>query len=382
MRAGSFPAAATPARGVSVHADGSRPRHVLMTTDAVGGVWRYCVDLAGPLNAKAVSVLLVCLGPRPSARLVHLDEPLDWMACERRALRKIPDRLTELAERHDVDLVHLNLPSQASGMRTDLPVVVVSHSCVVTWWQAVRGTPLPTDWAWQVAMNREGLERADLVLAPTSSHAEALGTAYGAFGDVRIVPNAVSDDAATGSPDRPRENVVLAAARWWDEGKNAALLDRVAGQIGWPVRAAGACRGDNGQSFAFTHVEGLGERPHAELRALMRRAALFVSPSLYEPFGLAALEAAQAGAALVMADIPTYREIWEGAAMFADLGDADAFAKAIDGLIRDPSRRLGLAAAAGERARRYTADAQIDALLAAYRSAAIGHSALRQELAS
>ena len=38
--------------------------------------------------------------------------------------------------------------------------------------------------------------------------------------------------------------------------------------------------------------------------------------ALYEPFGLAVLEAAQAGCALVLSDIPTFRELWDGAALF------------------------------------------------------------------
>ena len=70
----------------------AQPRHVLMTTDAVGGVWRYSVDLAAALNAAGTRVLLVNIGPRPSesqqhevaalerTRLIVLDEKLDWMA--------------------------------------------------------------------------------------------------------------------------------------------------------------------------------------------------------------------------------------------------------------------------------------------------------------
>ena len=54
----------------------------------------------------------------------------------------------------------------------------------------------------------------------------------------------------------------------------------------------------------------------------MARAAIFVSSSVYEPFGLAVLEAAGSGAALVLSDIPTFRELWDEAALFAPPGDA------------------------------------------------------------
>ncbi len=45
-------------------------------------------------------------------------------------------------------------------------------------------------------------------------------------------------------------------------------------------------------------------------------ATVFASMARYEPFGLAVLEAAQAGMRLVLSDIPTFRELWDGAAIF------------------------------------------------------------------
>ena len=43
----------------------------------------------------------------------------------------------------------------------------------------------------------------------------------------------------------------------------------------------------------------------------------------YEPFGLAVLEAAQAGMRLVLSDIPSFRELWDGAATFVASRRAD-----------------------------------------------------------
>ncbi|TKB27883.1 MAG: glycosyltransferase family 4 protein, partial [Mesorhizobium sp.] len=66
-----------------------RPRRILMTTDSVGGVWRYSLDLARELTARGDSVVLAGLGPRPSreqaqeaqsfATLAWLETPPDWM---------------------------------------------------------------------------------------------------------------------------------------------------------------------------------------------------------------------------------------------------------------------------------------------------------------
>ncbi|MCB8839354.1 glycosyltransferase family 4 protein [Aurantimonas sp. VKM B-3413] len=362
------------------------PTRVLMTTDAVGGVWRYSVDLARSLNEAGIEVVLACLGPAPSddkireaeasaaTELVTLDLPLDWMASGPEALFAVPRRLVELADETDADLLHLNLPSQAAGIETDKPVVVVSHSCVVTWWAAMRNEALPADWQWQFALNRAGFERADAVIAPSRSHAQAVREAFGAFGAVRAVPNAVQPPLE--EPRAAKRPLVFAAARWWDESKNAGLLDAMAGKVAWPVKAAGACRGGNGQVFTFAHVEALGELPFAETQGIMAEAGIFVSPSFYEPFGLAVLEAANAGAALVLADIPTYRELWSGAARFADPDDPAAFAREVDALAGDTAARALLGALARERARRFTPACQLEALFAAYRTAAVARAGL------
>ena len=67
------------------------PRHVLLTADAVGGVWTYALDLAGALVERGTAVTLAVLGPPPGAaqrqaasgikglKLVETGLPLDWI---------------------------------------------------------------------------------------------------------------------------------------------------------------------------------------------------------------------------------------------------------------------------------------------------------------
>ncbi len=67
------------------------------------------------------------------------------------------------------------------------------------------------------------------------------------------------------------------------------------------------------------------------------------------------LEAAQAGCALVLSDIPTHREIWDGAAIFVPGRDDAAFAAAISRPARRPaSEREQLGRLARARAQHYT----------------------------
>ncbi|TIU81632.1 MAG: glycosyltransferase family 1 protein, partial [Mesorhizobium sp.] len=87
------------------------------------------------------------------------------------------------------------------------------------------------EWAWQKDRNRRGFDWANAVIAPSRSHADMLEACYGPIARLSVVSN--------GTPPGPkaetREPMVLAAARWWDEGKNAATLDQAASLTTWPV---------------------------------------------------------------------------------------------------------------------------------------------------
>lgn len=355
---------------VSLH----RPRHVLMTVDAVGGVWRYAMDLAATLKAAGFTFTFAGFGPPPNERqraeaeargdVVWLDAPLDWTAADEDSLRDVPVLIAQLVDDREIDLVHLNLPSQAAGLELDVPVLTVSHSCTVTWFAAVRGTGVPRDWLWQERLNRLGFEAADMIVAPSQAHAAMLRQSYGTVGCPRVVYN--GSDAVAASVER--EPYVFAAGRWWDDGKNGGVLDEAAALTDWPVLMAGANHGPNGAHRDIAQAQWLGELGHAEVMARMRQAGIFVSPSRYEPFGLAPLEAAGSGAAMVLADIPTYRELWDGVALFADKDDPQGFADAINSLARDPDQRRQIGAAARERAARFTLAAQGRAMQQAYES--------------
>ncbi|RFB85462.1 glycosyl transferase [Rhizobium leguminosarum bv. trifolii] len=358
-----------------------RPGHrrVLMTVDAVGGVWSYAMDLAAGLKPRHVEVVFAGLGPRPTTEkiaeanrlgtLVWLEAPLDWMAGDEAAVAEVPRLIADLARRKKVDLLHLNLPSQAAGIETNLPVIVVCHSCVVTWLAAVRAAKVPRDWQWQYRLNQAGFRRADAVIAPSGSHSAAMAAAYGPIANLSVVYNS----AALEPSSETKQNFVLAAGRWWDEGKNGAVLDAAAGLTRWPLKVAGANRGPDGQYLPFRNADHLGELSRERMMVLARQAAIVVSPSVYEPFGLAALEAARAGAALVLSDIPTYREIWNDAALFVDPHQPKAFADAFNRLADDPQQRVALGLKAQERSARFSLEEQAQAMYAIY-SGRLGHT--------
>ena len=135
----------------------------------------------------------------------------------------------------------------------------------------------------------------------------------------------------------------------------------------WPVVAAGPGRGPDGQEATFEHLVALGPLDASELRRRLGLAAVFVSLAAYEPFGLAVLEAALSGCALVLSDIPTFREIWGDAALFVPPYDAPAARAAINRLITDGELRVLLAARARQRALVYSPEACARRTLAVYR---------------
>jgi glycogen(starch) synthase len=122
-------------------------------------------------------------------------------------------------------------------------------------------------------------------------------------------------------------------------------------------------------------VEFAGFVPDDELKGLLHRASCVVVPSLYEPFGIVALEALAAGAPLVAAASGGMAEVLEGtdAGLLVPPGDAGSLAQAVERMLHEP----GLAqasAAAGERlvTSAYSWDAVVRPTLEVYRAAGAG----------
>ena len=363
------------------------PRHLLMTVDCVGGVWRYAMDLARELLKSRVETVFVGFGPRPSSEMLREAQaigklcwssaPLDWMASEESELAQVADILSDLAAAHSAELLHLNLPSQAVGLAVGAPTVSVSHSCVITWFDVVRGSDVPRNWRWQRERNLAGFLSSDAIVAPSLGHAEAMRRCY-QIDNVDIVYNASRYQPRI----REKTDFIFAAGRWWDEGKNGCVLDQAAIKSRWPIVMAGSVHGPGGQTLTIQNADFRGPLDYRATMRLMECAAIFVSPSIYEPFGLAALEAACAGAAMVLADIPTYREIWGDAALYFDPYDPSELAGVLNALSADPLQQREYGRRALARSRTYSPRRQADALLRIYgrvlASAAAGSPLLEQ----
>jgi glycogen synthase len=343
---------------------GREALHILMTTDAVGGVWQYSIDLSASLAARGAQVTLATLGPPPSSsqkqqaaqvsrlKLIESDFALEWMPNRWQEVDASAHWLLQLASELRPDVIHLNGYSNAA-LGWGRPVLVTAHSCVYSWWHAVHDCAPGDEWLEYHRRVHDGLARAHVIVAPSGWMAAELEREYGIDrSKVEIVHNF---SRAHFDPAEKRP-LILAAGRVWDKAKNLGMLEEIAPKLDWAMRIAG--------SSTTTHA-GL---PHSELLLQMQQAAILAHPALYEPFGLTILEAARARCCLVLSDIPSLRELWDGAAVFLDAQDSNAWLSELNALAHDSARRLSLADRAHRHASKYDTEASVGKYLRLYNS--------------
>jgi glycogen(starch) synthase len=338
------------------------PRRVLMTADTVGGVWTYALELARELGDFGVEVALATMGALPSReqyeearRLPNLslfksEFKLEWMGEPWRDVRAAGEWLLHLERRLAPEVIHLNNYPQGA-LPWAAPKVVVGHSCVLSWWRAVKGEPAPRAWDCYRREVARGVRAADFVVAPSRAMLEALDEHYGPLHARRVITNG---RAAQEFAPATKEDFVLTAGRLWDEAKNVGALARVAPRLPWPVYVAGEEKHPDGRAAQFENVRLLGKLSCASLASWMARASVYALPARYEPFGLSALEAALSGCALVLGDIASLREVWGDAALFVAPGDEEALEAALRELMNDHALRRTSAERARHRAAQFT----------------------------
>src|SRR5436190_10508469 len=165
------------------------PKRILMTADTVGGVWTYALELAKALEKYGTEVLLATMGApvtrgqrREAAQLANVRifksaYKLEWMDDPWLDVAASGDWLLELEQRFHPDLVHLNGYAHAI-LPWRAPKIVVGHSCVLSWWKAVRGGQAPARWNIYRDAVCAGLKAADLVVTPSRAMLASLEEHY------------------------------------------------------------------------------------------------------------------------------------------------------------------------------------------------------------
>lgn len=345
-----------------------------MTADTLGGGWSFALELARGLGTYGIPVALATMGGRlkgdqlrqaqelRNVEVFESDHKLEWMEEPWEDVERAGAWLLDLERQTSPDIIHLN--NYAHGaLPWAAPKVVVGHSCVLSWWQAVRGEPAPAQWDRYRETVTAGLHAADLVVAPSNAMLASLEEYYGPFADSEVILNGRH---LPGLRWQTKEEMILTAGRLWDEAKNISALVSAAGQIPWPIYVAGEVRHPSGRVMSLDGLQFLGPLSIEDLCSWYSRAAIYALPARYEPFGLSALEAGLADCALVLGDIPSLREIWGRAATYVPPDDPEALQHAITSLMLDWRRMIGLGVRARNRAQELTSLRMASSYLAAY----------------
>lgn len=339
---------------------------VLITTDTLGGVWTYSLELARALAGPARIALASMGAPlAPSQRaavgelgikICESNFRLEWMDNAWNEVAAAGDWLLDLEARLRPDIVHLNGFAHGS-LPWRAPALVVGHSCVCSWWEAVHGRSAPPEWNTYRDAVAGGLRAASLVVAPTQAMRDTLNRLYGPLNDARVVYNGLD---TAGFVPAAKEPLILSVGRLWDQAKNIAKIAEIAQKLPWPVYVAGDCRSPDDRELPMQNVRPLGRLPRDQVARWMSRAAIYVLPARYEPFGLSVLEAAASGCALVVGDIPSLREIWRDDAVYVPPDDAEGLCDALTLLTRDHAARRKLARRAMKRAAQFSLSRMAD----------------------
>jgi glycogen synthase len=348
-----------------------------MTADTVGGVWTYALELARALQPHGVEVQLALMGPPltaaqradadgiPNLSLFKSDYKLEWMPDCWSDVKRAGDWLLHLASRLRPDVIHLNGYAHANLPWRD-PILVVGHSCVFSWWQAVHGSEPAAEWQRYKREVTNGLRAADVVVTPTVAMLRALKTHYGKIENSRVIANGRDTELFKPAEKQP---LVLSAGRLWDAAKNIGCVAELGAELPWRVCVAGeveAPQQTQHQPTFSAHCEALGPLPEAELREWFGVASIYALPAVYEPFGYTPLEAGLSGCALVLGDIDSLRETWDGAAVFVDPHDRAALKIETLRLIENDRYRYEMSCRAHMRALQFTSERMVQNYLDTY----------------
>lgn len=350
--------------------------HILMTADTVGGVWTYTRELVSGLARRGHQITLVSFGKLPSNEQVRwmdglsslrfhpTEYRLEWMQDSEQDIRASRSFLQALIVDLKPDLLHFNQYAYGN-LPGDVPRIVVAHSDVVSWWIAVHGEePAEGAWMrWYGSTVMEGLKGARAVVAPSQTMLDSIQRHYLQPRVARVIYN--GRDPRLFDPYRQKEDVVLSVGRIWDQAKQVSLLlqhqQAAAVWIAGPDENPEGLRGGFVENSRDSAIQFVGTQSENALHDLYARASLYAATSRYEPFGLAPVEAAFSGCALILNDIESFRELWGDSGYYFHRNSGRSLASAIRELTTNHQLRRDYAQHAYQHAmRHFQADRMVE----------------------
>jgi len=352
---------------------------VLLTTDTIGGVWTFTAELVAGLLQHGNEVALVSFGGLPSQEQARWCSAmrtehgsafrydgsaalLEWMPENEFAYTKGEPLLLRIADEFSPQLLHSNQFCFGS-LPLAIARLITAHSDVLSWAAACRPEGLENSaWLEQYRfLVQRGLDAADVVVAPTKWMMGELHRHFPIRCESRVILNGRSLNG--GVVDHKRSLQAVCAGRLWDEAKNVAMLSEVDYRM--PIVVAGSTSQQDHHALKFSaNVTFAGKLDEVDLLELFRSSSIYLAASIYEPFGLAPLEAALCGCAVVARDIPSLHEVWADGALFFE--DSQALNRILSELSESPALLQRCRQASIERASQFTRDRMVESYLGLY----------------
>jgi glycosyltransferase involved in cell wall biosynthesis len=344
---------------------------ILLTTDNIGGVWTYTLNLARGLKGNGFETCIAVIGDKLTG--LQKDElnftswyfirsRQEWMTDPWTDIVRAGRLLLDISAAFRPDIVHLNSFSYGD-LPWNIPVIVTAHSCVLSWWKAVKNEDAPTEWENYRINVEKGIRSADVIVAASYTMMKSVESLYEPAGFKVVIYNGA--DPSFYSPGT-KEKFVFSMGRLWDEAKNISLLLQASKEIGYKIFIAGEFNGKLRGHFS-RNVTFLGNLAPAQVAGWLSEAAIYALPVLYEPFGYTFLEAALSGTAIITGKIPSMKEIWEDTAVFIDPHNSMELALAVNKLMEDDPRREMLAEGARAKAiEKYSIDKMVGEYILLY----------------
>jgi glycosyltransferase involved in cell wall biosynthesis len=295
-----------------------------------------------------------------------------------------------LAASRRPDLLHL--PQFSAPFWSPVPIVVTIHDVIPLVLPEYRASGAMRIY---LSIMSRNVKRARRIIVPSeSAAADVIRVLDIPASRVVVIPEAASPDLVPDLSGEAREFVrrrfgievpYLFNIGGFDVRKNLPLLIQAFAKARplFPQKTMLAIAGapHSGRTSMFpplepliaklglgNHVRLVGHVTDDERRSLYQAAAAYVTPSMYEGFGLTPLEAMACGVPAIVANRTSLPEVVGDAGMVVE-PTVDAFAEAMVALLRDGTRRARLSDAGLARAAEFTWDKAAAKTADVYRAA-------------
>ncbi|MFM5903749.1 MAG: glycosyltransferase family 4 protein [Microbacteriaceae bacterium] len=193
-------------------------------------------------------------------------------------------------------------------------------------WRLYHLTFVPARWI---------LAKADAVVTVSKATAALMKRHRLYRGGITVVPNSVEANFLSSGENHNRDKNLVYMGTYMGY-KNVETLIQAAGLLpDWTLHLVGSIESSRKQDLSrMIHSTGAnvvfhGPLSDAEYIDLLDRSRLFVSASQAEGFGIPVLEAMSRGTGCVLSDIPAFREVAGGAALYFEALDHEDCAEKI-----------------------------------------------------